>query len=70
MVKQATIRVLISIALRYEWILDVNNAFLNRTLQYEVFMRQPFGFIDEAHPKYVSFEEFIIWAQVGSTSLV
>ncbi|KAA3464546.1 Reverse transcriptase, RNA-dependent DNA polymerase [Gossypium australe] len=47
-VKPATIRVILSIAVSNGWLLqqvDVNNAFLNGDLDTEVFMQQPSGYV-------------------------
>lgn len=46
-IKPTTIRVILTIALSKIWSikqLDVNNVFLNGTLQEEIFMEQPAGF--------------------------
>uniref|UniRef100_A0A2N9I9W7 Integrase catalytic domain-containing protein n=1 Tax=Fagus sylvatica TaxID=28930 RepID=A0A2N9I9W7_FAGSY len=48
-VKPTTIRTVLSIALMHRWPirqLDVNNAFLHGTLEEDVFMTQPRGFVD------------------------
>lgn len=45
--KLATIRVILKLALTYEWDIqqiNVNNAFLNGLLNEEVYMVQPLGF--------------------------
>ena len=55
-VKPTTIRVVLTIALAKNWVvrqLDINNAFLNRDLQEEVFMEQPPGFVDTKQPHLV-----------------
>ncbi|KAL6331208.1 hypothetical protein AAG906_009636 [Vitis piasezkii] len=55
-VKPTTIKIVLTIPLSRGWSvrqLDINNAFLNGTLQEEVFMSQPQGFVDEKHPEYV-----------------
>ncbi|CAH9134814.1 unnamed protein product [Cuscuta epithymum] len=54
--KPATIRIILSLALSRQWPLrqlDVNNAFLHGSLSEEVYMVQPAGFVDSAHPKHV-----------------
>lgn len=54
--KPITIRVLLSLAASYNWAvtqLDVSNAFLHGTLQEEVYMCQPPGFVDPAHPNHI-----------------
>lgn len=55
-VKPATIRTVLSLAVSNNWPLrqlDVKNAFLNGHLQEEVYMSQPPGFIDPLHPHHV-----------------
>ena len=55
-VTHATIRLILSIALHFQWPirqLDVQNAFLHGTLNEEVYMRQPAGFIDPQFPSHV-----------------
>jgi histone deacetylase 1/2 len=55
-VKAATIRLILSIAVSRGWSLrqlDVQNAFLHGLLEEEVYMRQPPGFEDKNKPHYV-----------------
>ncbi|KAJ9547106.1 hypothetical protein OSB04_019649 [Centaurea solstitialis] len=55
-VKPATIRTVISLALTRSWPihqLDVKNAFLHGNLTETVYMYQPPGFVDRSHPNYV-----------------
>jgi len=56
MVKAATIRLTLSIAVSRGWSLrqlDVQNAFLHGILEEEVYMHQPLGYADKTHPNYV-----------------
>ena len=56
MAKLPTIRILICLALNHGWPLkqlDISNAFLHGILEEEVFMLQPPGFVDSAHPHHV-----------------
>ena len=55
-VKPATIRVVLSIAASYSWLihqLDVKNAFLHGHLEETVYCQQPPGFVDPANPDHV-----------------
>ena len=55
-VKPATIRTVLSIAVSRSWPihqLDVKNAFLHGTLDETIYCQQPFGFVDPAHSDHV-----------------
>jgi hypothetical protein len=55
-IKASTIRVILALAVYFDWPvrrLDVSNAFLQGSLKDEVYMEQPSGFIDVAHPDQV-----------------
>ena len=55
-VKAATIRIILTIALSFKWELrqlDVHNAFLNGDLQKQVYMLQPPGYMDTTFPDKV-----------------
>jgi hypothetical protein len=54
-VKPATIRLVLSLAVSQEWVhrqLDVQNAFLHGVLEKEVFMKQPLRYINAEFPSY------------------
>lgn len=55
-VKHATIRLVLSIAISHGWCLrqlDIQNAFLHGILEEDVFMRQPPGYVDSKLPHLV-----------------
>lgn len=55
-VKASTIRVVLSLAVSKGWSLrqlDFNNAFLNGTLDEDVYMQQPPGYIDQSRPTHI-----------------
>jgi hypothetical protein len=55
-IKASTIRVILSLAIQFDWSirqLDVSNAFLHGSLDEEVFMHQPKGFVDKSFPHFV-----------------
>ena len=54
--KPPTVRIILSLAAQNHWSLrqlDVSNAFLHGFLKETVFMSQPLGFVDKAHPSHV-----------------
>ena len=55
-VKLATIRLILTIAVSFRWSLrqfDISNAFLHGFLKEEVFMQQPPGYADSHFPSHV-----------------
>ena len=55
-IKPVTVRLVLALAVQKNWVmhqLDVNNAFLQRRLEEEVFMRQPPGFEHPDLPNHV-----------------
>lgn len=55
-VKQATIRIILSIVVHFNWTLqqlDVTNAFLHGILTEEIYMTQSLGFVDPTTPNHV-----------------
>jgi hypothetical protein len=52
----ATIHITLSIAVTNVWCLrqlDVQNVFLHCILKEDVYMKQPLGYVDSAHPLHV-----------------
>lgn len=55
-IKPLTVRIILSLAIQFNWPLrqlDVSNAFLHGYLREEVYMVQPLGYVDPAHPNHV-----------------
>lgn len=55
-IKQPTVRVVLSIAPHFGWDstqLDVSNAFLHGTIQEQVYLKQPLGYVNEHFPHHV-----------------
>jgi len=55
-IKSTTVRLVLEQAVRHDWCirqLDVNNAFLQGTVQDEVYVSQPPGFVDQDRPHHV-----------------
>ena len=55
-IKPPTVRIILSLAVQFNWPLrqlDVSNAFLHGFLREDVYMVQPPGYVDSAHPTYV-----------------
>ena len=56
MIKPTTVRLVLAIVVSCNWPLkqlDLSNAFLHGHLKEEVYMQQPPGYVDAAHPTYV-----------------
>ena len=54
--KQPTIRILLCLALHYDWSIkqiDIFNAFLHGVLEKEVYLQQPQGLVDPAKPQHL-----------------
>ena len=55
-IKPPTMRIILSLAMQFNWPLrqlDVSNAFLHGFLREEVYMVQPPGYVNQAHPTHV-----------------
>ena len=55
-IKPLTMRTILSLVVQFNWPLrqlDVSNAFLHGYLREEVYMVQPLGYVDPAHPNHV-----------------
>jgi len=55
-IKLATIRHMLALAIHFDWPirqLDISNAFRHGSLNEEVYMEQPLGFVDPTHPDFV-----------------
>ena len=68
-VKLVTVRIVSTLAVTHKWPIqqiDVNNAFLNGTLEEEVYMQQPPGFEAADKGPCMQAEQSYLWAQAGS----
>jgi Reverse transcriptase (RNA-dependent DNA polymerase) len=64
MVRPTTIRVVLTLALSYGWLLrqlNVQNAFLHGDLHETMYMQQPPGFVDESKPNHVCLLSKVIY---------
>jgi hypothetical protein len=55
-IKPATIRLILALVVHFDWPirqLDISNAFLHGSLNEEVYMEQPRGFVSSHHPTFV-----------------
>ena len=55
-VKPPTMRIILSLVVQFNWPLsqlDMSNAFLHGFLGEEVYMVQPLGYVNSAHPNHV-----------------
>jgi len=55
-VKATTIHTILALAVHYQWslhLLDVSNAFLHGSLNEDIYMAQPTGFVNSIHPDNV-----------------
>lgn len=71
-VKPATIRTVLHIALARGWPLhqlDVQNAFLHGDLAETVYMHQPPGYVDKSKPDHVLIETLSLWPEAGTSRL-
>ena len=72
-VKPATVRMVLSLALSRSWPvhqLDVKNVFLHGTLSETVYCSQPAGFVDSSRPDIVCRLNKSLWSEAGSSGLV
>lgn len=70
-VKPASIRYVLDVALNNGWgirQLDVKNTFLHGTIDEDIYMHKPLGFVDKTKPHLYA-RESIIWSQAGSSGL-
>jgi hypothetical protein len=72
-VKLATVRIVLSLAISHSWPvhqLDVKNVFLHGTLSETVYYSQPTGFVDPTQSKPVRLLNKSIQAEAGASYLV
>jgi hypothetical protein len=55
-IKPSTIKIILALAVHFNWVIrqsDTSNAFLHGSLNKEVYMEQPKGFVDKENPRMV-----------------